>query len=78
MNGYEKIIKMMQKAGGKQQKSVALGIMQNESDCKIGDLILDSEDYLIAERLQGKLKKDDTVVVLRHTEETYIIIEKVV
>lgn len=80
MNGYEKIVTMMKNAGKKSagRPVVAIGEMLDSESCQIDELTIDADDYLIAERLQGKLKKGDTVVVLRYSEEIYLIMEKVV
>lgn len=80
MNGYEKIVTMMKQAGRKSMGSpvIAIGEMIDSKNCKIDELTLDTDDYMIAERLKDKLKAGDMVIVLRYSEEIYIIIEKVV
>ena len=78
MNGYEKIVTMMKNAGNNTGKTVALGEMVDSENCQIDELKLEPEDYLIAERLKGQLNKGDMVVVLRYSEDIYLILEKVV
>ena len=78
MNGYEKIVTMMKKTNANKQNVVAVGEMVNSTECKIGELTLDEDDYLIAEHLKDNLKAGDTVVVLRYSEEIYLIMERVV
>mgnify|MGYP000898137743 FL=1 len=78
MNGYEKIVTMMKKTNANKQNVVAVGEMVNSKECKIGELTLDEDDYLIAEHLKDNLNTGDTVVVLRYSEEIYLIMERVV
>ena len=78
MNGYEKIVTLMKKTNANKQNVVAVGEMVNSTECKIGELTLDGDDYLIAEHLKDNLNTGDTVVVLRYSEEIYLIMERVV
>lgn len=52
--------------------------MTDAEKCDIGDLVLDKDDLFVAEHLKGKLKKGDTVLVQRVSDERYVIIERVV
>lgn len=79
MNGYEQLIKLMRQQGGVNNLQVPkLAEMTAATECDIGDLILDSDDLLVADHLKGKLKKGDTVLVQRVNDETYAIIERLV
>ena len=79
MNGYEQIINLMRQQGGVNNLPVPrLAEMTAPAECDIGDLILDSDDLLVADHLKGELKKGDTVLVQRVNDETYAIIERLV
>lgn len=79
MTGFEKLIHIIRKEINKcQKKEVRLGVMENRTDCRMGDILLDKDDYIIAERLKGNLRQGDEVVILVLSNEQYIIIEKVV
>lgn len=77
MNGYEKIVKMMQHSQ-KGSSPFVLGEMKSPTECVIDKLELDPDDYLINEDIKEKLAAGDTVLVLRYSEELYIIMAKVV
>ena len=79
MNGYEQIINLMRQQGKVNNLPVPrLAEMTALGECDIGDLILDSDDLLVADHLKGELKKGDTVLVQRVNDETYAIIERLV
>lgn len=78
MNGYEKIVSMMKKSGEVDSSPIILGEMKDNTVCKIGKLELDPDDYMINEDIKDKLKAGDSVVLIRHTEDMYIILAKVV
>jgi hypothetical protein len=91
MNGYEKLAKLFQ-----QQSSstayILFTTMITNSSCKVNDLLLDSDDLLIAEHLQSgwyiqkgdemlfvnPIKAGDTVIVVKLNDEKYAIIERLV
>ncbi|BCN32064.1 hypothetical protein [Anaeromicropila herbilytica] len=91
MNGYEKIIRLMQQQS-KSPSSIFLATMDTNSSCKVNGLNLDSEDLLIAEPLKTgyytkdgdaskfiePVKANDLVLVLKMNEEQYAIIERLV
>lgn len=79
MNAYEQIIDLMRKQGGVNNLPVPRRAeMTASTKCDIGDLVLDSDDLLVADHLKGELKKGDTVLVQRIDDETYAIIERLV
>lgn len=79
MDGYEQIIKLMRQQGKVNDLPVPrLAEMTAPEECDVGDLILDNDDLLVADHLKGKLKRGDTVLVQRVSDETYAIIERLV
>lgn len=90
MTGYQKILNSMRRQAVKTaEDGVRLGTIGENDTCIVGDLVLDKEDYMIAEHLIiGYTDKDgnsmpgieegDTVVVKRISDELYVIIERVV
>lgn len=79
MNGYERIITLMRQQGGVNNLPVpGLAEMRSPDECDIGDMVLDSDDLLVADHLKGKLEKGDTVLVQRVNDEYYVIIERLV
>lgn len=79
MNGYETIVKLMRQQGGVNNLPVPRqATMISPTECDIGDLVLDSDDLLVADHLKGKLRKEDTVLVQKIDDETYAIIERLV
>lgn len=78
MNGYEKIVNMMKESGEGDGSPIILGEMKDNTVCKIGKLELDPDDYLINADIKDKLKEGDSVVLIRYTEDEYIILAKVV
>ena len=78
MNGYEKIVSMMKQSGGDSSSPITLGEMKDNTVCKIGKLELDPDDYFINADIKDKLKEGDSVVLIRYTEDKYIILAKVV
>lgn len=77
MNGYEKILKVMRE----QNQSVptpCIGVMISDSECQLGTLLLDFDDLLISAVLKGKLEKGDEVLLQKISDETYVILAKVV
>lgn len=79
MNAYEQFIKLMREEGAANNPYTPFRAEMTDTEkCDIGDLVLDKDDLLVAEHLKGKLKKGDTVLVQRISDETYVIIEKVV
>lgn len=91
MNGYEKIIKMMQQKGSS-PSVVYLATMETNTTCKVNELYLEGDDLLIAEHLKTgyykqhgdtmelvePIKANDTVLVIKLNEEQYAIIERLV
>lgn len=79
MNGYEKFVKLMRQQGGTNHMPVPrLAEMTSAEECDVGDLVLDKDDFLVADHLKGKLKKGDAVLVQRLNDETYAIIGRMV
>ena len=77
MTWDEKMVNLMREQGKKNTgKGLQLATMESATKCRVGNLLIDKEDYLKAAHLS--LSKDDTVVVYRIDEETYIILEKVI
>lgn len=77
MNGYEKMLKVMRE----QNQSVptsCIGIMTSDSECQLGNLLLDADDLLISSVLKGKLEKGDEILLQKISDETYVILAKVV
>jgi len=52
--------------------------MASDSTVKTGSLFLDEEDLLVNSNLKGKLEKGDTVLIQKVSEDTYVILAKVV
>jgi hypothetical protein len=87
MNGYERIINLMRQQGATNNPiPLQLGEMASATNCYVGDLKLDKDDFLVADHLTektaskvtSKLKKGDTVLVQRMSDEQYVIIERLV
>lgn len=52
MNGYERIITLMREQGAKYNgKPLQIGEMISKTTCKVGDIKLAKDDYLIAKHL---------------------------
>lgn len=77
MNGYEKILKVIREQN-RLAPTACIGTMTSESVCQLGTLVLDEDDLLIASHLKGKLEKGDEVYLQKLSEETYVILAKVV
>jgi hypothetical protein len=91
MNGYEKILSIIQKTG-ESSPALFIAIMDTASTCRVNELPLDSDDILIAEHLKTgwykqegntmvyitPLKAGDTVLIAKINEEKYVIIERLV
>lgn len=76
MTWDEKMINIIREQGKKNAgKGLQLATMESETKCRIGNLLIDKEDYMKAAHL--RLSKGDTVVVYR-IEDAYIILEKVI
>lgn len=77
MNGYEKIIKTMREQS-ESAPSMKVGTMLSENTCVMGQITLDEDDLLVSSHLKEKLKKNDDVLLVRISEDTYVILAKVV
>jgi hypothetical protein len=91
VNGYEKLIKLMQELSEK-SPAVFMTVMDTASTCTVNELPLDADDLLIAEHLKTgwysqegatmkyiePLKAGDTVLVFKINDEQYAIIERLV
>ena len=80
MNGYEKIVTMMQKAASKNgdiNSPFILGEMTDAKTCDIGDIVLDEDDLLVNAELKDNLAAGDTVLINRLDEDDFIILCKV-
>lgn len=79
MDGFEKLVKTIREEGARYNPySLCLGEMTGKRTCRTGSLALDPDDLLVAEHLKGKLEKGDTVVLYHISEDSYVILEKVV
>lgn len=90
MSGYEDIINIMREQGKKGNTApIQIGYMESPAICALGTLKLYGSDLLVAEHLKtGYLKGDNTpaeplkqgdkVAVYRVSDETYIILERLV
>ena len=77
MNGYERMVKLMKETGKIDEKDkLRLGTMLDSERVRIGELVLDREDYMKSAHLTN-LAKGDTMVVYR-LDKTYLLLEKVV
>lgn len=77
MRSEERIIMLMRQQGRVQSgKGLQLAKMVSATECLVGDLLIDREDYLKAEHL--KLQAGDSVLVYKLDKCTYVILEKVV
>lgn len=74
MNDYERIIEVMRKANEKNKGScIQKGIMQSDDTCKIGDLVLSKEDFLLPEPLKtGYFKNIDSENPSKKEESTFV------
>lgn len=88
MNGYERIITLMREQGAKHNAApLQIGEMVSKTTCKIGDIKLEKDDYLIAEHLtdyeteiditdQGTITAATTTVSLHSHEVTKLTTKK--
>lgn len=77
MTWDEKMVNLMREQGKKNTgKGLQLATMESDTKCRVGNLLIDREDYLKAEHLS--LSKGDTVVVYKLDDTAYIILEKVI
>lgn len=77
MNAYEQIISTIREQSRTTNPSVPrLAVMKTATKCDIGDLVLDPDDYLISDRLKGKLKAGDVVLIQKISDEQYAIITR--
>ena len=61
MNGYEKLLKIMQEEGMKNNPAkIVIGIMKSPTECEVAKNILDQDDFFVAEHLS--MKKNVNVV----------------
>ncbi len=74
MTPYEKFIKIMRQQC--HEERLKFGEMTGKDTLKVGNMRLDKDFYVVAEGLE--LKKGETVVVSRITDELYVILCKVV
>lgn len=79
MTGYEKLLTVIRKQGKQAQVNTPeLAEMLSDCSLKIRELVLEKEDLLCADHLEGKLRKGDIVLIQRISEEKYVIIERVI
>ncbi len=71
MDGYEKLLKIISNLNTSTPNTY-LTTMESASSCRVGDLLLESEDFLIAEHLKtGYVKKiiqSDGAVTVEYAE----------
>lgn len=78
MNGYEKILDIMKKQARKEkEEGMRMAVVGEDAKIKVGELILDPDDYLVAESVSG-FSNGDSVVVYPISDSKYIVICKVV
>lgn len=90
VNAYEKIVFQMRSEGArKNEKGVFLGKMSGATSVNVSGLVLERDDLLFAqhlltgyvsangEKIEG-LKKGDTVLLKRLSDEKYAVIERVI
>lgn len=69
MNGYEKLLLIMQKEGMKNNPAkIVLGVMRSQTECEVAKNILDQEDFYVAEHLSVKRK----VTVIENDKEKQV------
>ena len=80
MNGYERMIKIIREESKKTGRIgyVRLATMTSPTTCDIGGVDIDENDYMITERLAGKLEAGDTVLIAQVAGDRYAIIERMV
>lgn len=79
MNAYEKMLMIMREQGKRENPDTPkMAEMASDSTVKTGSLFLDEEDLLVNSNLKGKLEKGDTVLIQKVSEDTYVILVKVV
>ena len=79
MNAYEKMLMIIREQGKKgNPDTLKMAEMASDSTVKTGTLILDEEDLLVDSNLKDKLEKGDTVLIQKVSEDTYVILAKVV
>lgn len=79
MNAYEKMLMIMREQGKRENPdTLKMAEMASDSTVKTGSLFLDEEDLLVNSNLKGKLEKGDTVLIQKVSEDTYVILAKVV
>lgn len=80
MDGFEKLIKVIRSEANRNRDAypVKLGYMKENNCCMAAGLELEPEDLMVAEHLEGKLEKDDVVLVVQISEGMFAIIERVV
>lgn len=76
MTGAERMILLMRQQGNRRTGGLRLAKMETADRCRVGDLLLEREDYLKAEHLE--LRAGDDVIVFKLDLCTYVILEKVV
>lgn len=91
MNGYEKIIGLMQQQAQK-PSSFSLTTMTSPTSCKIDKLFLDGDDLYIADHLKSgwyknegeamvyvePLKAGDMVLIFKINDAKYAVVERLV
>lgn len=82
MDPYEKIINTIRnEARRDKSKQLYIGDMTGPTTCVLNGLNLDTDDFLMPERLVDKLKAGDEVLVCKvksGENETFVIVDKVV
>lgn len=79
MNSYERMLMIMREQGKKGSPDTPkMAEMASDSTVKTGTLLLDEEDLLVDSNLKGKLEKGDAVLIQKVSEDTYVILAKVV
>lgn len=78
MNGYEKILDIMKKQARKEkEEGMRIAVVVEDAKIKFGELILDPDDYLVAESVM-ELSNGDSVLIYPISDSKYIVICKVV
>lgn len=76
MESAEKMLEIMRRVGGTDNKYLKKATMMNETQCKVGDLTLERKNYLKPEGM--RFQKGDTVIIYKLSDTEYVILAKVV
>lgn len=74
MNAYEELLSIMRGEGRKDNTApIQLGTMESETTCKVGNVLLYEDDFLVAEHLKtGYHQAVDNEIPERKNEKTFV------